>query len=299
VDQGGPTVSTAINNVSVAQNAANTVLDLAGNFSDPDITDDNTTVAIQTSSGPINLVLFDKTTPRTVANFVNYIEDGKYNNMIFHRLVQGFVLQGGAYQFNSSAAAGTNPLTAIATDPAVQNEPGVSNIANTIAMAKVGGDPNSATSQFFFNLANNASNLDTQNGGFTAFGELADQTSINTVNTLAQIPPANVSTQATANGLNGGDFQATPLFAYTGTNFPNDTTAANYEMFNSITVHQNDALTYQVTGNTNPALVTPTVAHNRLTLQYAPNQSGTSTITVQATDKAGNTVTTSFVVTVT
>jgi cyclophilin family peptidyl-prolyl cis-trans isomerase len=274
VDQGPPTVTTPINNVSVARNAVNTTLDLAGNFGDPDIVDNNTTVSIQTSSGPINLNLFDKTTPRTVANFVDYIENGAYTNGIFNRLALNqdgtpFVLQGGAYQFLPNAPQGSNTLQAITTLPPIQNEPGVSNVKGTIAMAKSPGDPNSATSQFFFNLGNNSSNLDQQNGGFTAFGELADQASFNTLTTLQGIPTQDQSTKAAANGLNGGDFTNTPLFAYTGTNFPKDTTAANFEMINSITIHQNDALTYQVVNNSNPGLVTATVSQNRMTWNSA------------------------------
>jgi cyclophilin family peptidyl-prolyl cis-trans isomerase len=288
-----PTITTPISNVSVARNAANTTLDLAGNFGATDIVDGNTTVSMSTSSGTINLNLFDKTTPRTAANFVDYVDNGAYNNTIFHRLVANFVLQGGGFQFVHTGNTTTLPPIS-PTLPAVQNEPGVSNVANTIAMAKLGGNPNSATDEFFFNLANNRGTppdgLDFQNGGFTAFGQLADQASITTVSALAAALPTQ---------NHGAPFDQIPLLNYNGTQFPTDATQQNFEILNSVTVHQVDSLTYQVTNNTNPGLVTTTVTQNRLTLAYTPNQTGTAVITVQATNKAGHTITQQFTVTVT
>src|SRR5204862_1238969 len=69
----------------------------------------------------------------------------------------------------------TTPASAVPTDPPVQNEynPANSNIGGTISMAKLGGDPNSATCQFFVSLNDNSGNLDNQNGGFTVFGRVA------------------------------------------------------------------------------------------------------------------------------
>ena len=84
------------------------------------------------------------------------------------------------------------------TDPPVQNEPGISNTRATVALAKIGGNPNSGTSQFFFNLANNASNLDNQNGGFTVFGQVLD---MSTVDRIATVPTEN----------QGGAFASLPI----------------------------------------------------------------------------------------
>ena len=126
-----------------------------------------TTVQIQTSLGDFEVNLYDQTTPKTVANFLAYVEAGAYDNTLFHRSVSGFVIQAGGYKYNDAF-----PITSVSTNPLVQNEPVHSNVLGTIAMAKLGGDPNSATSQWFINMGNNSANLDAQNGGFTVFGEI-------------------------------------------------------------------------------------------------------------------------------
>ena len=121
-----------------------------------------TIVEFQTSQGDFQVNLFDQ----TVENFLQYIDEQHYTNSIVHRVAPNFVVQGGGFTFE-----GTWPLQRIATNPAVINEPVYSNLKGTIAMAK-SANPNSATDQWFFNLANNASNLDVQNSGFTVFGQV-------------------------------------------------------------------------------------------------------------------------------
>ncbi len=120
------------------------------------------------NSGAFNTVyieLFDDT-PATRDNFLNYVNDGDFNGSVMHRLVGGFVLQGGGFTWNGSS------FVQSPTDPPVVNEFGRSNLFGTIAMAKVGGDPDSATDQFFYNLGDNSANLDNQNGGFTVFARV-------------------------------------------------------------------------------------------------------------------------------
>lgn len=151
----------------------------------------NPVVTVNTNVGPVVMELFaeadptHRATPLTVANFLNYANDGDYTNSIFHRLVSNFVIQGGGFRTSSPNFTSTSTqVTNIPTDPAVQNEPGNTNIRGTIAMAKLGGDPNSATNQWFVNLANNASNLDNQNGGFTVFGQVLDMSTVDSAATL-------------------------------------------------------------------------------------------------------------------
>ena len=141
----------------------------------------DTVVTFQTAMGDFDVQLYDTVAPITVANFLNYVNDGDYVNSFFHRMAwledaQGnptvpFVLQGGGFTFDANAGI-ENPWPRVPTDAPIVNEFSISNTRGTIAMAKVGGDPDSATSQFFFNLGDNSANLDNQNGGFTAFGEV-------------------------------------------------------------------------------------------------------------------------------
>lgn len=128
---------------------------------------------MQTDLGGIDIELFDVGAPQTVANFLNYVNRGDYDGTFIHRNVPGFVLQMGGYSFNPDDGDFFGSGTVhIDTDPPVVNEPGISNLRGTIAMAKIGNDPDSATSEFYFNLADNSANLDNQNGGFTVFGDV-------------------------------------------------------------------------------------------------------------------------------
>ncbi|MEM8681155.1 MAG: peptidylprolyl isomerase, partial [Planctomycetota bacterium] len=143
---------------------------------------------------------------QTVANFLNYVNDTDYQNMLFHRLVPGFVLQGGGFTVSDPAVCGdpcnvnevdTSRFSEIPADPPVVNEFGRSNLTGTVAMAKLGGNPDSATNQFFVNLQDNSANLDFQNGGFTVFGQVTDMAvvekiaSLGTLNLSNQFPPTS------------------------------------------------------------------------------------------------------------
>jgi len=290
VRSSAPTVVAALAPVALTLNGS-TTLDLADNFDDADIT--NSLVRINTSLGPVNIELLDRQAPQTVANFFNYIEVGKYTDSIFHRSAKlsggtPFVLQGGGFTFETNPSS----IAAVPADPAVQNEPDAvnrSNLRGTVAMAKLGGNPNSATNQFFFNLGNNASILDGQNGGFTVFGRLASAADQAIVDQLAAITTQNQGSAPALPTAQQGVFGEIPLRNYTGNSFPTDTTAANFALITSASiVRRTEELTWSVTGNTNPAVVTSTIVDNRLTLQAITGQTGTSTVTIRTTDRAGN-----------
>lgn len=132
-----------------------------------------TIVEVTTNMGKFEINLFDQTTPVTVQNFLSYVNAGRYNGTVFHRSVPGFVVQGGGFTFDQQL-----PLKAVATFSPIVNEPKWSNVRATVAMAKQSGNPNSATNQWFINLANNSGGspqLDTQNSGFTVFGQITSQ----------------------------------------------------------------------------------------------------------------------------
>lgn len=167
-----------------------------------------TVVEFQTVLGNFEVNLYDNTTPQTVANFLNYVNNGRYTNSVIHRSVPGFVAQGGGFTYDMAL-----PLLDVPEFAAVVNEPELANVRGTIAMAKLGNDPNSATSQWFFNLDNNTANLDAQNGGFTVFGEVVGN-GMDVVDAIAALPRYNF----------GGATQELPLRNYTQTDFNNNVT---------------------------------------------------------------------------
>src|SRR5579884_86288 len=295
-----PFVKTAIANFAVPLNSSSTSIDLASHFSDPDLSTSQVTLNIR--GVPIQVTLFDAQAPQTVANFYDYINSGAYNNTIFHRLVTGFVLQGGGFKFSQSGSTGQlTPVTAL---QAVPNEFGASNVAGTLAMAKLGGDPNSATDQFFFNLGDNSSNLDNQNGGFTVFAKLTDPTQLQTI-IDDFVTPAHLVTESSSSNPSlsftdsPADFPVYNGYAANDPNFPSDANAANFLVLNSVTVDSRpESLTYSIVSNSNSSLVTASLTNERLNLSYANGQSGTATITVRATDQFGATADATFTVTV-
>jgi cyclophilin family peptidyl-prolyl cis-trans isomerase len=147
-----------------------------------------------------DIELFGADAPLTVRNFLNYVESGRYDASIIHRTVPGFVIQGGGFALNGTR------LQPVVTDASVKNEPGISNLRGTVAMAKLGGNPNSATSQWFINLADNSAILDAQNGGFTVFGRVLGN-GMAVVDRIAGYQTYNATVQL------GGAFGELPLRA--------------------------------------------------------------------------------------
>ncbi|MES3001545.1 MAG: peptidylprolyl isomerase [Pseudomonadota bacterium] len=136
----------------------------------------NTMVRVHTTQGPIDMTLLDSEAPVTVANFLAYVRGGDYVSDFFHRSAwitptppTPFVIQAGGFVWPEGS-----PISAVPSRGTIVNEysPTRSNLRATVAMAKVGGDANSATSQWFVNMRDNAANLDNQNGGFTVFARV-------------------------------------------------------------------------------------------------------------------------------
>ncbi len=158
----------------------------------------NPVVRFNTNFGPIDVELLPDDAPKTVANFLGYLDRGDYDQSFLHRLVKDFVLQGGGYRFVNGN------VETIPTKPPVMNEFKVSNVRGTIAMAKLGSDPDSATDEWFFNLADNSANLDTQNGGFTVFGRVLDEASQAVIDRIAGLEVTNA----------GSPFDQLPVINY-------------------------------------------------------------------------------------
>src|ERR1051325_2551397 len=135
--------------------------------------------------GVIDVELFELDKPVTVSNFVAYVKSGAWNDNILHRWIPNFVLQGGSYHVPHDPTLMTswnvNP-TLVTSFPTIPFERDVgrhfSNVYGTIAMARVGPDTNSASTDWFFNLNNSHAVLDTQDGGYTVFGAVVRGTNI-------------------------------------------------------------------------------------------------------------------------
>lgn len=130
----------------------------------------NPVVLLETTSGDILVELFEDKAPKTVANFLQYVDDGFYGNTVFHRVIPGFMIQGGGLGPRLEEKKGNEPVINEA-DNGVKNERG------TLAMART-GDPHSASAQFFINLVDNEF-LDhrepSQSGwGYCVFGKVTE-----------------------------------------------------------------------------------------------------------------------------
>jgi cyclophilin family peptidyl-prolyl cis-trans isomerase len=157
----------------------------------------NPIVQFSTSLGEILMQLAPLKAPDTVTNFLSYVDNNNYDNSFFHRSDPGFIIQGGG-SFVDTSDPNNYTVQPIESHGEVDNEPGDSNLRGTIAMAKVDELPNSATSEWFFNLADNSENLDQQNGGFTVFGKVLES-SMSVVDAIAALP---VSDQGESLGFN-------------------------------------------------------------------------------------------------
>ncbi len=121
-------------------------------------------VVMETSMGTIEIELNRKNAPITVENFVNYVEEGYYDGVIFHRIIKGFMIQSGGFDAAGEYKETRDPIK-------IESQNGLKNVRGAIAMAR-SSDPNSATTQFFVNTANN-DNLDYPSFdgyGYTVFG---------------------------------------------------------------------------------------------------------------------------------
>jgi cyclophilin family peptidyl-prolyl cis-trans isomerase len=124
-------------------------------------------IRFHTTHGDFTVELFDKEAPISVENFLKYVDDGHFDGTIFHRIVPGFVIQGGGLAADFSTKKTRAPITNEATN-------GLKNERGTLSMART-NDVNSATSQFFVNLSDNAF-LDHTKGqfGYAVFGRVKD-----------------------------------------------------------------------------------------------------------------------------
>ncbi len=142
-------------------------------------------ITFETTLGPIVIELFEEEAPITSKNFLEYAESGFFNGTLFHRVIPGFVIQGGGMESGMVDKRGKDPI---------QNEAnnGLKNLKWTLSMART-NEPHSASSQFFINLVNNSSLDHTeetiQGWGYAVFGEVVD--GFETVEAIAAVATGN------------------------------------------------------------------------------------------------------------
>ncbi len=241
-------------------------------------------VEMKFDEGVVNIEMLSDVAPLNVANFLSYVDDGTFDNTIIHRSVADFVIQGGSF-------TATLPVESVVTRDPVVNEFSLSNLRGTLSMAKLPDLPDSATSGYFINMADNSEVLDTQNGGFTVFARVIGSGMV-VADAIHAIP--TYSLVLDNSGFPYDDF---PL----GGEADDDVTVefmVELETASRVTAFPNS--------DGSPSMVTftaissaPEIADVSLdgsVLRVTPGDSGlgTATITVTATDSNGNEIPNSF-----
>lgn len=138
-------------------------------------------VELVTNMGTLQIELNEAAAPATVANFLRYLDDGSYDGSIFHRLIPGFVVQGGGFDSKFKPLPTYSPVVN-------ESNNGLENITGSIAMART-QDPNSATRQFYINLNDNNSLNAGRNAGYTVFGQVISGEDV--LKKMAQMPTSS------------------------------------------------------------------------------------------------------------
>jgi cyclophilin family peptidyl-prolyl cis-trans isomerase len=165
----------------------------------------NPQVEFDTTAGVIKVELFPDAAPKTVANFLDYVKSGHYAGTQFHRVIDGFMIQGGGFttDFKQKPTKAPIPIESEASSKA-----GLKNAVGTLAMART-GEPNSATSQFFINVNDNArlnfTSATPAGYGYTVFGKVI--AGMDVVNKIAKGPKGAAG--PVPPGINPGDVPAT------------------------------------------------------------------------------------------
>ncbi len=295
-----PVLINRIQNVSIEVEDEDLLIDLKEHFYV------NPIVEYKTVGGSFKVELLGLDAPITVANFLNITDEGSYDNTIFHRSVtdssNGFdfsIIQGGGFK-------ATIPIESSPDVSTIFNEFWNSNIRGTIAMAKTSVGPDSATNQWFFNLADNSWNLDFQNGGFTVFGRVIDESlvayenaswaegevGLTVVDGLSTIPKYNL----------GGGFESVPLLNL-DTN--NDLALEHLVTVDSITridgFSSSPSSEYELSisvSSSNSALVVASEIDGVLQMELVGSGTGESDVEVIVADQFGNVARDTFRVTV-
>lgn len=297
--EAGPVVVNTIPSLTVGT-ATKFTIPLEGKFNDPDT---QKAVKLRTTRGDVDLVMYQSLAPEAVNNFMGYVNSGAYNGVIFHRSVPNFIVQGGAYV----PIEAPNYFSSLIKRPSPRNEPGISNVRGTVAAAKVGGNPDSATHDFFFNVEDNSLKanieLDNQNGGFTVFARVAGG-GMGIVDGIEGLPIGVYKDYNTSGGtdatldrrviLDGSKvaFEEVPM------NVEGTTAPATMDVSKTVQIlraSEIPVMGYEVE-NTNAAVIRTSVLSGNLVLEGLT--AGTCTVKVRARDLDGYAAEQSFTVNV-
>lgn len=168
-------------------------------------------VKFETSLGSFTVELYAEKAPLSVANFLQYVNDKHYDGTVFHRVIPGFVAQGGGFDKGMNQKPVRKPI-------ALESKNGLKNDTGTLAMART-GDPNSATSQFYINLNNNGmlNHPQPDGHGYAVFGKVVE--GMDVVSKMATVPTGN------AGGMD--DVPRTPILVTTARVLPDANAAKN------------------------------------------------------------------------
>jgi cyclophilin family peptidyl-prolyl cis-trans isomerase len=283
-----PVVTNQIADITEYAGAPAVSIDLANAFTDPDVSD---AVRLSTVQGDIDIALYGQQKPVTVTNFLKYVDQGHYffqgNSSFVHYASPGFAIQGGEWVGTSNNQNGAIQPTQVIPFSAIQNEPGISNKRGTIGMAQVGSDANSATSQWYINLADNGGaphNLDIRSnnvGPYTVFGRVSSDT-MSVVDAIGQVPNYNFSSVHPS-------FSNLPLLNYTA--------GAEVLVENLVSIPSISRIpVLNLSSSTDSANATVTLSGTKLLV--AGKNVGTTHVTVTATDLDGASVSQQFTVNV-
>lgn len=238
--------------------------------------------------GEVGVVLYPEAAPATVANFLAYVTAGEgasYDGSFIHRSIPGFIVQGGGYRPTGGISFVTVPDL-----PPVVNEPGLPNLRGTLAMAKLGGNPDSATNEWFVNLGDNRGNLDYQNEGFSVFARVAGN-GMNVIDFIAGLPRGGYNTITVDGGGRPGLLTDCPVLSEN----------APQSLDQSLLVRLSKArvvnpLAYEIVSMSHPAIANVTL--EGATLQIQPQALGWSELTLAMTDLDGNRIERTYALTV-
>lgn len=267
----GPVETAPLPSLNLNPEAAVQSLDLNTYFEDPDC---SRAVRMSYDLGEVDIILYEAATPATVANFLAYVNgsgQGAYDGAIIHRTMADFIIQGGGYR-----PIGGSAFESVTDLAPVVNEPGLENVRGTLSMAKLGGDPNSATNEWFVSLGDNRGNLDFQNGGFTVFGRVAGD-GMSVVDSIAALPKGAYPDITVDSITRDKLLTDCPMNAATA-----PATMEQDKLVRILSAAEVAPLSYTIESNSAPAVVAATITGG--VLEITALSAGTCTISIRVTD---------------